>query len=50
MTEPLVYGEAKQTAGLYQKVKQRWFRALHEAGLGTWVRKPPEQDHFLVCV
>ncbi|XP_048868393.1 double-stranded RNA-specific editase B2-like isoform X2 [Brienomyrus brachyistius] len=50
ITEPLVYGEAKQRAGLYQKVKQKWFRALHEAGLGTWVRKPPEQDHFLVCV
>uniref|UniRef100_A0A8C9QYT9 Adenosine deaminase RNA specific B2 (inactive) n=1 Tax=Scleropages formosus TaxID=113540 RepID=A0A8C9QYT9_SCLFO len=47
---PLPYCQAKRAAEVYQAVKQRWVSALREAGLGTWVRKPPEQDHFLLCV
>ncbi|XP_063062131.1 double-stranded RNA-specific editase B2 [Engraulis encrasicolus] len=43
----VLYGEAKRAAARYQTVKQRWFRSLQETGLGTWVRKPPEQDQFL---
>ncbi|XP_028824517.1 double-stranded RNA-specific editase B2 isoform X2 [Denticeps clupeoides] len=44
-----LYCEAKQAASHYQTVKQQWFRSLQETGLGTWVRKPPEQDHFLAA-
>ncbi|MFT7812287.1 double-stranded RNA-specific editase B2-like [Arapaima gigas] len=47
---PLLYCQAKQAAEVYQAVKQRWVSALQEVGLGTWVKKPPEQDHFLLCV
>ncbi|XP_076147400.1 double-stranded RNA-specific editase B2 [Alosa pseudoharengus] len=43
----LLYCEAKQAAGRYQTVKQQWLRSLQDMGLGTWVRKPPEQEHFL---
>ncbi|XP_062377336.1 double-stranded RNA-specific editase B2 [Sardina pilchardus] len=43
----LLYCEAKQAAGRYQTVKQKWLRSLQDTGLGTWVRKPPEQEHFL---
>uniref|UniRef100_A0A3P8XBJ7 Adenosine deaminase RNA specific B2 (inactive) n=1 Tax=Esox lucius TaxID=8010 RepID=A0A3P8XBJ7_ESOLU len=48
MEQPLVYCEAKMAAGSYQTVKQQWFRSLHETGLGTWVKKPPEQESFLL--
>uniref|UniRef100_A0A8C5FNU0 Adenosine deaminase RNA specific B2 (inactive) n=1 Tax=Gadus morhua TaxID=8049 RepID=A0A8C5FNU0_GADMO len=43
----LMYSEAKMAARPYQAVKQQWVRSLHDAGLGTWVKKPPEQEHFL---
>ncbi|XP_035267853.1 double-stranded RNA-specific editase B2 [Anguilla anguilla] len=49
-TPPLMYCEAKLAARTYQTVKQQLFRALQEAGLGTWVKKPPEQDQFLLSV
>ncbi|XP_026800691.1 double-stranded RNA-specific editase B2 isoform X1 [Pangasianodon hypophthalmus] len=45
---PLTYGEAKQAAASYQSAKEQWVRALREAGLGTWVRKPAEQEHFML--
>uniref|UniRef100_A0AAY5EXJ9 Adenosine deaminase RNA specific B2 (inactive) n=1 Tax=Electrophorus electricus TaxID=8005 RepID=A0AAY5EXJ9_ELEEL len=44
---PLMYSEAKQAAASYQTVKEHWLRVLQDAGLGPWVRKPPEQEHFL---
>uniref|UniRef100_A0A7N9ATU9 Adenosine deaminase RNA specific B2 (inactive) n=1 Tax=Mastacembelus armatus TaxID=205130 RepID=A0A7N9ATU9_9TELE len=47
---PLMYCEAKMAACPYQTVKQQWFRSLQETGLGTWVKKPPEQDQFLLSV
>ncbi|CAL8312209.1 unnamed protein product [Merluccius merluccius] len=46
----LMYSEAKMAARPYQAVKQQWVRSLQDAGLGTWVKKPPEQDHFLSCL
>uniref|UniRef100_A0A3Q3GTF7 Adenosine deaminase RNA specific B2 (inactive) n=1 Tax=Labrus bergylta TaxID=56723 RepID=A0A3Q3GTF7_9LABR len=46
----LMYCEAKMAARPYQTVKQQWFRALQETGLGTWVKKPPEQEQFLLSV
>ncbi|KAL6488361.1 hypothetical protein MHYP_G00021020 [Metynnis hypsauchen] len=47
---PLMYCEAKQAAGTYQTAKEQWVRALQENGLGTWARKPPEQEQFLLAV
>ncbi|XP_056868144.1 double-stranded RNA-specific editase B2 isoform X1 [Takifugu flavidus] len=46
----LMYIEAKMAARPYQTVKQQWFRSLQETGLGTWVKKPPEQEQFLLSV
>ncbi|XP_034027763.1 double-stranded RNA-specific editase B2 isoform X2 [Thalassophryne amazonica] len=46
----LMYCEAKMAARLYQTVKQQWFRSLQELGFGTWVKKPPEQEQFLLSV
>ncbi|XP_033841702.1 double-stranded RNA-specific editase B2 [Periophthalmus magnuspinnatus] len=46
----LMYSEAKMAAGQYQAVKQQWMRSLQDSGLGTWVRKPPEQEHFLLPI
>ncbi|KAM8958575.1 double-stranded RNA-specific editase B2 [Lycaon pictus] len=47
---PSMYCEAKRGAGTYQSVKQQLFQAFQKAGLGTWVRKPPEQDQFLLTL
>ncbi|XP_053916513.1 double-stranded RNA-specific editase B2 [Cuculus canorus] len=47
---PSVYSEAKLVAHMYQSVKQQLFKAFQKAGLGTWVKKPPEQDQFLLTV
>ncbi|KAG2458472.1 RED2 editase, partial [Polypterus senegalus] len=43
---PLMYCEAKLAAQTYQTVKQQFFRSLQDAGLGTWMKKPPEQEQF----
>ncbi|KAB0384993.1 hypothetical protein FD755_006910 [Muntiacus reevesi] len=47
---PSMYCEAKLGARTYQAVKQQLCRAFQKAGLGTWVRKPPEQDQFLLAL
>ncbi|XP_078518903.1 double-stranded RNA-specific editase B2 [Lissotriton helveticus] len=47
---PSVYCDAKLVAVMYQSVKQQLFKAFQKAGLGTWVKKPPEQDQFLLTV
>ncbi|CAB1449952.1 unnamed protein product [Pleuronectes platessa] len=47
--DQLLYCEAKMAARPYQTVKQQWFRSLQETGLGTWVKKPPEQEQFLLA-
>ncbi|XP_078085867.1 double-stranded RNA-specific editase B2 [Mustelus asterias] len=44
---PSMYCEAKLAAEPYQAAKQQLFKALRKADLGTWVKKPPEQDQFL---
>ncbi|XP_051872127.1 double-stranded RNA-specific editase B2 [Pristis pectinata] len=44
---PSMYCEAKLAAENYQAAKQQLFKALQKADLGTWVKKPPEQDQFL---
>ncbi|KAJ8272479.1 hypothetical protein GJAV_G00089570 [Gymnothorax javanicus] len=45
---PLMYCEAKQAATTYQSAKRRLVKSLQEAGLGTWIRKPAEQEQFLL--
>uniref|UniRef100_A0A665VK79 Double-stranded RNA-specific editase B2-like n=1 Tax=Echeneis naucrates TaxID=173247 RepID=A0A665VK79_ECHNA len=50
MDRPFMYCEAKMAVRPYQTVKQQWFRSLQEMGLGTWVKKPPEQEQFLLSV
>nr|XP_045007435.1 double-stranded RNA-specific editase B2 isoform X2 [Jaculus jaculus] len=47
---PAMYSEAKLGAHTYQSVKQQLFKAFQKTGLGTWVRKPPEQDQFLLTL
>ncbi|MBN3307909.1 RED2 editase, partial [Amia calva] len=47
---PLMYCEAKLAARTYQTVKQQLYKSLQDSGLGTWIRKPPEQDQFLLPV
>ncbi|MEE6467186.1 hypothetical protein FKM82_007159, partial [Ascaphus truei] len=47
---PSVYCEAKLVDPMYQSVKQQLFKAVEKAGLGTWVKKPPEQDQFLLTL
>ncbi|TRZ01510.1 hypothetical protein DNTS_020236 [Danionella cerebrum] len=45
-----LYCNAKLAAGTYQTVKLQWLKSLQEAGFGTWVRKPPEQENFSLKV
>ncbi|KAG8429633.1 hypothetical protein GDO86_019657 [Hymenochirus boettgeri] len=47
---PSVYCEAKLADPLYQSAKLQVFKAIQRAGLGTWVKKPPEQDQFLLTL
>ncbi|XP_053322739.1 double-stranded RNA-specific editase B2-like [Spea bombifrons] len=43
---PAGYCEAKLLDSSYQSAKQQLFKAIQKSGLGTWVKKPPEQDQF----
>ncbi|XP_014671892.1 PREDICTED: double-stranded RNA-specific editase 1-like [Priapulus caudatus] len=43
---PRLYSEAKARVSLYQQAKQQMYKAFQSAGLGTWVKKPVEQDEF----
>ncbi|XP_045530314.1 double-stranded RNA-specific editase Adar isoform X2 [Pieris brassicae] len=45
--EKLLYAEAKQLSTSYQMAKQCLVTAFEKAQLGTWVKKPIEQDQFL---
>ncbi|XP_059219442.1 uncharacterized protein LOC106089264 [Stomoxys calcitrans] len=47
---PHNYGEAKQTARDYGIAKQELFDAFQHAGLGCWIKKPPEQNDFNVDI
>lgn len=41
-----VYSEAKAAACDYQLAKSRFSTAFMESGLGSWLKKPLEQDQF----
>ena len=41
-----LYGESKDSAYDYQIAKNSLIKAFEKSGLGTWVRKPAEQDLF----
>lgn len=43
---PRLYAEAKNAVRYYQMAKQELRKAFRDAGLGTWVQKPVEQDEF----
>lgn len=45
---PKVYADAKVTVMEYQTAKQQMYQAFQNAGLGRWLKKPIEQDHFFV--
>lgn len=42
------YGDFKQTAVTYQTAKEHLYDAFSKGNLGTWVKKPMEQDQFIV--
>ena len=42
----LVYGEEKEKAKRYQSAKAALFKSFDKSGLGTWMKKPMEQDLF----
>lgn len=45
-SQPRLYSEAKLCVSNYQLAKQQMYKAFQNAGLGTWVKKPVEQDQF----
>ena len=47
MTE---YSEAKKASEGFQKAKNQMFKAFAKAELGTWVKKPMEQDEFHIDI
>ena len=42
------YAEAKNASTNFQTTKSELFKAFSKAELGTWVKKPMEQDEFYV--
>ena len=42
------YAEAKTASTHFQTTKSELFKAFSKAELGTWVKKPMEQDEFYV--
>lgn len=40
------YSEAKRASSEFQRAKDELFKAFFKAELGTWVKKPMEQDEF----
>ncbi|XP_072034654.1 double-stranded RNA-specific editase 1-like [Amphiura filiformis] len=45
-TPPKTYAESKALAVDYHKTKAKMVGAFEKAGLGTWIKKPLEQDQF----
>ncbi|XP_077870406.1 double-stranded RNA-specific editase 1-like isoform X2 [Saccoglossus kowalevskii] len=45
--KPQCYSEAKAMAVDYQEAKIQMVKTFQKAGLGTWVKKPIEQDQFV---
>ena len=46
ISPPTVYADAKFLATDYQKMKVCLYETFQKAKLGTWVKKPVEQDQF----
>ncbi|KAF5301013.1 hypothetical protein FQR65_LT08996 [Abscondita terminalis] len=46
MDLPILYYEAKEMAKSYNIAKKQMMEAFSKAGLGTWVKKPVEQEQF----
>ncbi|XP_046397607.1 double-stranded RNA-specific editase Adar-like isoform X2 [Ischnura elegans] len=46
MSMPLQYSTAKDAMADYQAAKQCLLEAFRKGGLGTWLKKPMEQDQF----
>uniref|UniRef100_A0A4W3H7N1 Adenosine deaminase RNA specific B1b n=1 Tax=Callorhinchus milii TaxID=7868 RepID=A0A4W3H7N1_CALMI len=44
------YHETKQAANEYQDAKQALIKEFQKSGLGMWVKKPIEQDHFTLSI
>lgn len=44
------YHETKQAAIEYQDAKQTLIKEFQKSGLGMWVKKPIEQDHFTLSI
>ncbi|CAH1641918.1 unnamed protein product [Spodoptera littoralis] len=48
VSDTLLYNEAKQMCPAYQLAKKRLIEAFEKAKLGSWIKRPLEQDQF-VC-
>ncbi|XP_013792117.1 double-stranded RNA-specific editase 1-like [Limulus polyphemus] len=46
--KPHLYSDTKAIVKDYQTVKNQMCKAFQDAGLGTWIKKPVEQDQFEV--
>ncbi|XP_069119891.1 double-stranded RNA-specific editase 1-like isoform X2 [Argopecten irradians] len=46
MAKPRTYSEAKSSVMDYQLAKSQLFKTFQSLGLGSWVKKPIEQDQF----
>ena len=44
------YAEAKKASTHFQTTKNELFKAFSKAELGTWVKKPMEQDDFQISI
>ena len=44
--KPKLYTEGKASVMDYQIAKQHVYKAFDKAGLGTWIKKPVEQEQF----
>lgn len=44
--KPAMYADLKGLVPSYQQAKHRFIDKLTKSGLGTWIRKPYEEDHF----
>ncbi|XP_018332078.1 double-stranded RNA-specific editase Adar isoform X4 [Agrilus planipennis] len=45
---PKIYADAKLAATPYNQAKEQLFRAFSKANLGSWIKKPLEQDQFQI--
>ena len=50
LAKPKQYSEGKASVMDYQLAKQQVYKAFDKAGLGTWIKKPLEQDQFEIIL